>query len=177
MLNKITNRAYKASTDWFKHFYSPWESVDYKVESQNGQLRLTLNLIWASLGAVIIAGQETITKHENWTRPSEAIIKWNLSNLPASSGQLNPSMSKILTKPLGSRIMIRIMWLGTLTANLLWFAISISQNCHRVAGTVWWGRHIFKKNWRPGALETTMHRHTYTPLMHLCVTYIALYEF
>ena len=66
----ISNRAYKAGTDW-NHFHSLWESKGYKVESQNGQLRLTCNLIWASLEAVIIVEQETIKFMR--TRALEAI--------------------------------------------------------------------------------------------------------
>jgi len=53
-LIQIANRAYRARADWLNHFHSPWESKGYKVESQNDQLRLTWDLIWASLGAVII---------------------------------------------------------------------------------------------------------------------------
>ena len=33
MLNKIPNHACKLGADWFNHFYSPWESKGYKVES------------------------------------------------------------------------------------------------------------------------------------------------
>jgi len=40
ILNRIANRTYKARADWPNHFYSPWESRGYKVENQNGQLRL-----------------------------------------------------------------------------------------------------------------------------------------
>ena len=76
MLNQITNHASKARADWLKNFYSPWESRGYKIESQNGQLRLTWNLSSPSLGGVIITEQETITIHG--TRASEEIIKWNL---------------------------------------------------------------------------------------------------
>jgi len=61
MLNKIANHAYKAHAEWLKHFDTPWESEGYNVESQTGQLRLTWNLILASLGTFIIAEQEIIT--------------------------------------------------------------------------------------------------------------------
>jgi len=77
MLNKIANHAYMARTDWLNHFHSPRESKGYKVESQNDQLRLTWNLIWASLEAVIIIEQETIKFMR--TRASEVIIEWNLA--------------------------------------------------------------------------------------------------
>jgi len=77
MLNKIANCANKAHADLLNHFYGSWESEGYKVESQNDRLCLTWNLIWASLGAVIIAEQET-TKFVT-TRASEVIIKWNLA--------------------------------------------------------------------------------------------------
>jgi len=77
MMNELANRTYKARADWLNHFYSPWESEGYVVESQNDQLLLTLNLIWASLGAVIIAEQETI----KFMRTSEVILKWNLAEV------------------------------------------------------------------------------------------------
>jgi len=63
MLNKIANHTYKARSDWLGYFSSPWESTGYIVESPNDQLRLTLNTIWAIMGAVIIANQETV----NWS--------------------------------------------------------------------------------------------------------------
>jgi len=77
MLNKIANRAYKARVDWLNHFHSLWEFEGCKVESQNDHLRLTWNLIWASLGAVIIVEQETIKLMS--ARASEVIVKWNLA--------------------------------------------------------------------------------------------------
>jgi len=77
VLNKIANRAYKARTDQFNHLHSLWESAGYKVESKNDQLHQTWNLIWASLGTVIIAEQETIKLMR--TRASEVITKWNLA--------------------------------------------------------------------------------------------------
>ena len=75
MLNKITNWAYKACGDWLNHFYSPWESAGFKVESQNDQLCLTWNRIWASLGTVIIAEQETIVILENQTIRGDSKLK------------------------------------------------------------------------------------------------------
>jgi len=77
MLSKKANYPYKVRSDWLNHFDSPWESEGYEVESLNDQLRLTWNFNWASLGALIIAGQETIKFMR--TRASEVIIKWNLA--------------------------------------------------------------------------------------------------
>ena len=74
-LNKIAKRAYKACADWLNLFYSPWESAGYKVDSQNNQLHLTWNLVWASLGAVIIAEKETIAIHENRSIRSDFKMK------------------------------------------------------------------------------------------------------
>ena len=62
---------------WLNQFYSLWESEGYKLESQNDQLRLTWNLIWASSVAVVIVERETIKFMR--TRASEAIIEWNLA--------------------------------------------------------------------------------------------------
>jgi len=64
-LNKIANHTYKARADWLNHFYSLQDSQGYKVRSQNGQLRLSWNRIWASLGAVIITEQKPTAVHEN----------------------------------------------------------------------------------------------------------------
>jgi len=64
-LNKTENCAYKARADWLNYFYRPWESAGHKINSPNNQLCLTWNLIWASLGPVIIGKQETISIHEN----------------------------------------------------------------------------------------------------------------
>jgi len=76
VLNKIANHAYKARVDWLNHFHSPWESEGYKVQNQNDQLRLSWNLIWASLEAVIIVEQET-NKFMR-TRGSKVNIECNL---------------------------------------------------------------------------------------------------
>jgi len=51
MLNRMANFAYEARADWLIHFYSTRESQGYKVETQNDQLGLTWNLIWASFGS------------------------------------------------------------------------------------------------------------------------------
>jgi len=40
-LNKIANRACKARADWVNHFYGPWESKGYAVESQKDRVHLT----------------------------------------------------------------------------------------------------------------------------------------
>ena len=57
------------------HFYSLWESTGYRVESQNDQLRLIWNLIWARLEAVIIPEQETIAIHENQSIRGDSKMK------------------------------------------------------------------------------------------------------
>ena len=63
MLKKIENRAYKARSDLLNPFYSPWEFEG--KESQNDQLRLIWNIIWACLGAVIIVEPRNNQINEN----------------------------------------------------------------------------------------------------------------